>query len=161
MHRTSSHESEDELWNLLDVIHRKSTRLREEFEQLQHLEHEKNQRVRDANVDANSASGSSVDGGNTNLSEMFQLELNRLNKEDMQMLRKERDRLLDKLAEMEAATIAGRIKTNQMADEVTTLHLVKRDLEERLRAALSQKLELNTRLHDLMADGRCDPIPLR
>lgn len=156
MHRTSSHESEDELWNLLDVIHRKSTRLREEFEHLQHLGHERNQ-----HRDASASSSSGSNGDAANLSEMFQLELNRLNKEDMQMLRKERDRLLDKLAEMEAETIAGRIKTNRMEDEVTALNLVKRDLEEQLRAALSQKLELNTRLHDLMADGRCDAIPLR
>lgn len=170
MHRTSSHESEDELWNLLDVIHRKSTRLREEFEHLQHLEHERNNQCRDASANTTTTTvaggdgiSSSVDGGGngTNLSEMFQLELNRLNKEDMQMLRKERDRLLDKLAEMEAETIAGRIKTNRMEDEVTALNLVKRDLEEQLRAALSQKLELNTRLHDLMADGRGDAIPLR
>lgn len=109
---------------------------------------------------ATSGSGDG-DGNGANLSEMFQLELNRLNKEDMQMLRKERDRLLDKLAEMEAETIAGRIKTNRMEDEVAALNLVKRDLEEQLRAALSQKLELNTRLHDLMADGRSDAIPLR
>lgn len=167
MHRTSSHESEDELWNLLDVIHKKSTRLRDEFEHLQHLEHERN-RHRDARANgtgvvAVAAGTSHLDDGNggTNLSEMFQLELNRLNKEDMQMLRKERDRLLDKLAEMEAETIAGRINANRMEDEVTALNLVKRDLEEQLRAALSQKLELNTRLHDLMADGRCDAIPMR
>lgn len=166
MHRTSSHESEDELWNLLDVIHRKSTRLREEFEQLQHSEHERNQH-RDACANGSAAAAAAgsnslvASNGGTNLSEMFQLELNRLNKEDMQMLRKERDRLLDKLAEMEAETIAGRIKTNRMEDEVTALNLVKRDLEEQLRAALSQKLELNTRLHDLMADGRCDAIPMR
>lgn len=144
MHRTSSNESEDELWNLLDVIHRKSTRLRDDMEHLQQLEREK---CRNSNK-------------NSNLSDMFQLELNRLNNEDMQILRKERDRLLDKLAEMEAETISGRIKTHQMEDEVNALNLVKRDLEEQLRAALSQKLELSTRLHDLLAE-RNEVIPMR
>lgn len=67
----------------------------------------------------------------------------------MQILRKERDRLLDKLAEMEAETLAGRIKTNKMEYEVKTLQMLKCDLEEQLRAALSQKLELNSRLHEL------------
>lgn len=169
MHRISSHETEDELWNLLDVIHRKSTRLREEMEHLQHLEREKSPELHHLNHHNNHhlynlnhshhLKDTTHDNNNRNLTEMFQLELNRINTEDMHLLRKERDRLLDKLAEMEAETIAGRIKTNQMEDEVNTLHLVKRDLEEQLRAALSQKLELNTRLHDLLADR--NDIPTR
>lgn len=93
------------------------------------------------------------------LTDMFQLELNRINAEDMVVLRKDRDRLLDKLAEMEAEVVAGRIRTNQMEDDVNTLNLVKRDLEEKLRAALSQKLELSNRLHDLLSDR--NDIPAR
>lgn len=93
------------------------------------------------------------------LSTVFQLELTRINREDMHLLRKDRDRLLDKLAEMEAETVTGRIRTNQMLDEVNALHLVKRDLEEQLRIALSQKLELSTRLHDILAER--NDIPSR
>lgn len=96
---------------------------------------------------------------NRHLSDMFQLELNRINSEDMATLRKDRDRLLDKLAEMEAEVVSGRIRTNQMEDDVNALNLVKRDLEEQLRTALSQKLELNNRLHDLLSDR--NDIPAR
>lgn len=119
-------DAEDELWNLLDVIHRKSTRLREEVDHLQHIERDK---IRPT--------------------AMFKNHLNRISKEDVQILRKERDRLLDKLSEMEAETITGRIKANKMQEEVEALNLVKRDLEEQLKAALSQKIELNSRIHDM------------
>lgn len=155
---SSSHEVEDELWNLLDVIHRKSTRLRDEMEHLQQLE----QQEMIKSSDSSSSHHIHNHHNNTNnrhLSGMFQLELNRINSEDMHLLRKDRDRLLDKLAEMEAETVAGRIRTNQMKDEVNALHLVKRDLEEQLRVALSQKLDLNTRLHDLLKDR--NDIPTR
>lgn len=133
---SATHDTEDELWNLLDVIHRKSTRLREEVENLQQLERD-----------------SRMHQANSNLSEMFQLELNRINKEDIQLLRKDRDRLLDKLAEMEAETIAARIKSTRVEDEMKALNLVKCDLEEQLRTALSQKFELNTRLNELVGNS--------
>lgn len=87
---------------------------------------------------------------NRHLSDMFQLEMNRINGEDMAVLRKDRDRLLGKLAEMEAGMVAGQLQTAEMKNDVNALKLVKRDLEEQLRTALSQKLELNTRLHDLL-----------
>lgn len=98
--------------------------------------------------------------GNRHLSDMFQMELNRINGEDMIALRKDRDRLLDKLAEMEAEVVANRIRTAEMEDDVNALNLVKRDLEEQLRTALSQKLELNTRLHDMLSERNND-IPAR
>lgn len=153
--RVSSHEAEDELWNLLDVIHRKSTRLRDEMEHLRLIE----------NGGSKSPDPHHLHHDHdhqyiaTHLTDIFQLELNRINGEDMVTLRKDRDRLLDKLAEMEAEVVAGRIRTNQMEDDVNALTLVKRDLEEQLRIALSQKLDLNTRLHDLISD-RSD-IPAR
>lgn len=154
LQRTSSHEVEDDLWNLLDVIHRKSTRLRDEMDHLRHLEQKKNSSLQDYAQNDHNSSKCSRD-----LGDLFQLELNRINNEDMSSLRKERDRLLDKLAEMEAETVAGRIRTNRMASEVNALHLVKRNLEEQLRAALSHKMDLNTRLHDVVS-GQND-IPIR
>lgn len=160
----SSHEAEDELWNLLDVIHRKSTRLRDEMEHLRLIEgddksphshhHHHHHHHDDQYMGATHGTTS-----NRHLSDMFQLELNRINGEDMAALRKDRDRLLDKLAEMEAEVVAGRIRTNQMEVDVNALNLVKRDLEEQLRTALSQKLELTTRLHDLLSDR--NDIPAR
>lgn len=141
--RTSSHEVEDDLWNLLDVIHRKSTRLRDEMEHLRLLEQKKNSSMQDYQHNHD------IDKCNVRLRDLFQLELNNINNEDMKMLRKERDRLLDKLAEMEAETVAGQIRTNRMQIEVNALHLVKRSLEDQLRTAISQKLDLNSRLHDV------------
>lgn len=130
-------DAEDELWNLLDVIHRKSTRLRDEVEHLQCLD-----------KDSRRIGSSSSSAGNS-IPTMFQAQLERLSKEDVQILRKERDRLLEKLFEMEAISLADRIKASKQQDEVETLHIVKRDLEEQLAAALSQKIELNNRIHEM------------
>ncbi|XP_055323449.1 uncharacterized protein LOC129578631 isoform X2 [Sitodiplosis mosellana] len=151
--RVSSHEAEDELWNLLDVIHRKSTRLRDEMEHLRLMEgDDKSPLSHHHHHHHDQYMAGAHESSNRHLSDMFQLELNRINGEDMATLRKDRDRLLDKLAEMEAEVVAGRIRTNQMEDDVNALNLVKLDLEEQLRTALSQKLELTTRLHDLLSD---------
>lgn len=130
-------DAEDELWNLLDVIHRKSTRLRDEVEHLQCLD-----------KDSRRTGGSSTSAGDS-IPTMFQAQLERLSKEDVQILRKERDRLLEKLFEMEAISLADRIRASQQQDEVETLNIVKCDLEEQLAAALSQKIELNNRIHEM------------
>lgn len=163
-------DAEDELWNLLDVIHRKSNRLRDEVEHLQNLNKDKNT---SGTVGGGSNSGSCSSSGGTgscsngdsgsnnninnnnhnnnrtNIPTTFQDQLDRLSKEDVQILRKERDRLLEKIFDMEKETLANRIKSSKKHDEVETLHLVKRDLEEQLKVALSQKFELNTRIHDM------------
>ncbi|XP_055625750.1 serine-rich adhesin for platelets isoform X2 [Toxorhynchites rutilus septentrionalis] len=199
-------DTEDELWNLLDVIHRKSNRLREEVDALQQLEREKcrtshtnvvvvsssssssnsnnNNNNNNTNLNAHhhsgssSSSSSSSSGSNNSgnlphahqppvppsanqsatsvgvgvgLAKTFQNQLlvDIVNKDDVQILRKERDRLFDKLSEYEAEAIAGRIRSSKMQDEVDALALAKRELEDQLKAALSQKLELNSKIHDL------------
>jgi hypothetical protein len=128
-------DSDDELWNLLDVIHRKSNRLRDEVEHLQNMERER----------CHSGGSNSPPLPPTS----FKKQLERVNKDDVQILRKERDRLLDKLSEMEAETISERIRASKKQDEIDGLFSAKRDLEDQLRTALSQKLELNSRIHDL------------
>ncbi|XP_068157837.1 serine-rich adhesin for platelets isoform X2 [Drosophila tropicalis] len=130
--RLSCAESDDELLNLLDVIHRKSNRLRDEVEHLQSKE-------------GKIAAG--VDGGMT--PQQFRDQVERLNREDIKQLRKERDKLLDKLAEMEAETLTGRIKAAKMNDQVEELISVKKDLEEQLKLAMAQKLELSSRVQQL------------
>lgn len=122
-------DAEDELWNLLDVIHRKSTRLREEVEYLQNIEKEQSR--------------------TNSIPPSFLNQLERLSKDDVQVLRKERDHLLDKLAEMEAETIASRIRASQAEEKLDALTYAKREVEEQLKIALSQKIEVNTRIHDL------------
>ncbi|XP_064550872.1 serine-rich adhesin for platelets isoform X2 [Drosophila montana] len=135
--RLSCAESDDELLNLLDVIHRKSNRLREEVEQLQSYERQQG----DAAKGAKNGSGMTP--------QQFREQVERLNREDIKQLRKERDRLLDKLAEMEAETLTGRIKAAKMNDQVEELISVKKDLEEQLKLAMAQKLELSSRVQQL------------
>lgn len=136
--RLSCAESDDELLNLLDVIHRKSNRLRDEVEHLQSYERQQ---------------GDSGAKGQKTVSAMtpqqFREQVERLNREDIKQLRKERDRLLDKLAEMEAETLTGRIKAAKMNDQVEGLITVKKDLEEQLKLAMAQKLELSSRVQQL------------
>ncbi|XP_036324763.1 uncharacterized protein LOC118738009 isoform X2 [Rhagoletis pomonella] len=184
LNRLSCHESDDELLNLLDVIHRKSNRLREEMDQLQQYERQ-NLRGASSNLSTNnntnladestttviaaneastpttrsssvlakssSASGSSQSTVNAAglTPKTFREHVERLNKEDIKQLRRERDRLLDKLAEMEAETLTGRIKAAKMNDQVEELISVKKDLEEQLKLAMAQKLELSARVQQL------------
>ncbi|XP_052873241.1 uncharacterized protein LOC128278549 [Anopheles cruzii] len=76
----------------------------------------------------------------------------------VQILRNERDRLLEKMAGYEAETVAGRIRTAKMQDEVDTLTLTVRSLHEQLKAAHSQQLELNSKLHDLHHHHQPQPV---
>ncbi|XP_066248658.1 uncharacterized protein jvl isoform X2 [Euwallacea similis] len=122
-------EAEDELWNLLDVIHRKGTRLKDEVEALQGT-------LRDQAPFGDS-------GGN------FQRVLFHSSADDVRQLRQERDLLLDRLAEMEAEVLAGRLHTSRLQEDLENLLLAKQDLEEQLKAIVSQRGEVNSRIHDL------------
>lgn len=112
------------------MIHRKSNRLREEVEHLRTIERSKCSEKSSSN-------------------QSFQNTLSRVRPEDVQKLRKERDRLLDKLSEMEAETLSCKIKESKMQDEMEVVTAAKKQLEEQLKAALCQKLELNSKLNDL------------
>lgn len=177
--RLSCPESDDELLNLLDVIHRKSNRLREEVERLRIYEQqhqidfneilnmnedcEEDKRLsRDDGEGAAASKDAAVvevvnDDNNDNLRKnntaltpkIFREHVERINRDDIKQLRRERDRLLDKLAEMEAETLTGRIKTAKMSAEVEELTNIKKELEEQLKLAMTQKLELNSRLQQL------------
>lgn len=116
------------MWNLLDVIHRRANR-REESDTFEEL-HNK--------------SGKST----------FQVQLAFMSNDDVQQVRKERDNLLDKVAEMETENLSGRIKESQLQEKLHELQLTKADLEEQLSSALNHKLELNSRIHDLQIVNR-------
>lgn len=121
-------ETEDELWNLLDVIHRKGTRLKDEVEALQ---------------------GALREQGNMREENDFQRVLFTGSADDIRQLRQERDLLLDKLAEMEAEVLAGRVHTSRLQEDLENLLTAKHDLEEQLKAVVSQRGEVNSRIHDL------------
>lgn len=114
---------EDELWNLLDIIHRKGTRLKDEANALQGT-------IRDQAIDKNDHDASfhgvlfaSPSGSSS----------------DVRQLRQERDLLLDRLAEMEAEVLAGRVHTSRLQEDLENLMSTKQDLEEQLKAVVTQR----------------------
>ncbi|XP_055377445.1 putative uncharacterized protein DDB_G0282129 [Condylostylus longicornis] len=149
--RLTFNELDDELLNLLDVIHRKSNKVREEIESIQNRETNRNYKNQATTVlldqFGNKCSFASTSKGCVN-QKVLQEYVDKLNKDDVQLLRKERDELLDKLAEMEAETLTGKIKMTKMENEVDELTKIKRELEEHLKLVLNQKMELNSRLQE-------------
>lgn len=79
----------------------------------------------------------------------FQRSLLHASVDDVRQLRRERDILLDRVAEMEAETLAGRVHTSRLQSDLESLLATKHDLEEQLRTVISQKSELNNRIHDM------------
>jgi hypothetical protein len=185
-------EAEDELWNLLDVIHRKGTKLREDVEYLQQkfqvshrlgmvghkqgdgilrrrslgdieqqlvheseklcVSEERERRLRNLKTGRSQKALLGADGGSLHDGHLLsKLHSNREagSEDELRSLQRERDLLLDKVAEMEAETLASRARASQLQTELGCLVEAKRDLEEQLRAAVSQKTELNSRIHDL------------
>lgn len=132
---SSDSNSDNELWNLLDVIHRRTSRLADEIDNYQ--------KFSNRNVAGQALSGKPA---------AFQSQMNFMNKEDVQILRKERDHMMDKMGDMEAEFLAGRIKESKLQEQLKELQQTKVDLEEKLHTAMSQKHELN-RLNDHHDDG--------
>jgi hypothetical protein len=127
---SSDTSSDNELWNLLDVIHRRTSRLADEIDNYQKF------------------SGRNVAGQSTPAApSTFQSQLNFMSKENVQILRKERDHLMDKMGDMEAEFLASRIKESKLHEQLKELQHTKVELEEQLKTAMSQKYELS-RLSD-------------
>jgi hypothetical protein len=120
--RLTSDSSDNELWNLLDVIHQRTSRLADEIDNYQKF----------GSKQSSSAAVSS-----------FQSQLNFMSKENVLILRKERDHLMDKMGDMEAEFLASRIKESKLHEQLKELRETKVELEEQLKAAMSQKYELN------------------
>uniref|UniRef100_A0A1B6C8Y5 Uncharacterized protein n=1 Tax=Clastoptera arizonana TaxID=38151 RepID=A0A1B6C8Y5_9HEMI len=135
-------EADDELWNLLDLIHRKGTKLRLEVEYLQQKfdKSENNEKKRRTK----SLSDLTTSDNNVVKSEgVSVLDI------EVEGLRRERDLLLDRVTEMEAENLANLTQTNHLLAEIGVLNSEKRDLEDQLRTAIVTKAELNSRIHDL------------
>lgn len=131
-------ETDDELWNLLDLIYRKGTRLKDEVEALQGALREQGEENDFTRVLFTGSTG------------------------DIAHLRQERDLLLDRLAEMEAEVLAGRVHTSRLQEDLENLLSAKQDLEEQLKAVVTQRGEVNSRIHDLhlqfvTKSGACSP----
>lgn len=118
--------SDNELWNLLDVIHRRTSRLADEIDNYQ--------KFGNRNVAGQSTSSEIVGSS---------FQLNFMSKENLQILRKERDHL----------NLANRIKETKLHEQLKELQETKVELEKQLSTAMSQKLELN-RLNDYYDGAR-------
>lgn len=66
-----------------------------------------------------------------------------MSKENVQILRKERDHLMDKMGDMEAEFLASRIKESKLQEQMKELQETKVELEGKLKTAMSQKYELH------------------
>ncbi|XP_035742058.1 putative mediator of RNA polymerase II transcription subunit 26 isoform X1 [Vespa mandarinia] len=138
-------EAEDELWNLLDVIHRKGIRLREEVECLQgRLESVTTEDLASSDVleavrkvthlDSAEHPNSATNDGTTNL----EIEKTTNGRESqVRVLRREKEQLLDKVAELEAETISSRARAQELQTELAALSALKTGLEDRLKAELN------------------------
>ncbi|XP_031783817.1 uncharacterized protein LOC100119980 isoform X3 [Nasonia vitripennis] len=157
-------EAEDELWNLLDVIHRKGVRLREEVESLQACRQSPCSRasanyatgrlesvapeeldvpsdILDAVRKVTSRRRSSHlndDGLVDDDDDEDEEDLLQLSDEGSQLalLQREKLQLLDKVAELEAETISSRARAQELQSELAALSALKNGLEDRLRAGL-------------------------
>ncbi|EZA61067.1 hypothetical protein X777_08279 [Ooceraea biroi] len=149
-------EAEDELWNLLDVIHRKGIRLREEVECLQgRLESVATEELASADVLEAIRKVTGLSDGDESVDRQ-QEQLQRQDSRDPQViaLRREKEQLLDKVAELEAETISSRARAQELQTELAALSALKTGLEDRLRAGLIENTS------DILAPGaqRLQPI---
>lgn len=128
---SNKNEAEEELWNLLDVIQTKGTKLREEVEALQE---EIWERDRPKVPPRRCRSLDSL----PEPSPPFPLDL-----QDLELL-------LDKLTQLETENAASRIRTTELQEEMTALMATKEELEEQLQVVLGQKSELNRCVQQLL-----------
>lgn len=131
-------EAEDELWTLLDLIHRKGTKLRLEVEHLQ----EKYDKSDEFQEERRAKSLQDLREGR-------EPPRTKCDEVEVEGLRREREMLIDRVTEMEAENLANLAQTNQLLAEIGVISAEKRDLEEQLRLAINTKTELNSRIHDL------------
>ncbi|XP_065351914.1 uncharacterized protein jvl [Cloeon dipterum] len=119
----NSDASMDELWNLLDVIQRKGSRLRNEVQELQtKLQHEA---VRGGGGEGTAAADWSPPPGVRSWGDDD-------DPSEVRRLRMERDVLLDKVTEMEAETLQSRARVSQLQAELHQISSIRRGLEDQL-----------------------------
>lgn len=137
-------EAEDELWNLLDVIHRKGIRLREEVECLQgRLESVTTEELASTDVLEVVRNITGLDDADRTIGRGSNIIVDEQHQQDSRdpqviALRREKEQLLDKVAELEAETISSRVRAQELQTELAALSALKTGLEDRLRAGLTE-----------------------
>ncbi|XP_076628509.1 javelin-like isoform X2 [Colletes latitarsis] len=148
-------EAEDELWNLLDVIHRKGIRLREEVECLQgRLESVAPEDLASTDILDAVREVTCLNGERTTTITIEDGTETKDGDPQVVALRREKEQLLDKVAELEAETISSRARAQELQSELAALSALKTGLEDRLRAGLNETSS------DILAPGaqRLQPI---
>ncbi|XP_043250279.1 uncharacterized protein LOC122396173 [Colletes gigas] len=132
-------EAEDELWNLLDVIHRKGIRLREEVECLQgRLESVAPEDLASTDILDAVREVTCLNGERTTTITIEDGTETKDGDPQVVALRREKEQLLDKVAELEAETISSRARAQELQSELAALSALKTGLEDRLRAGLNE-----------------------
>ncbi|XP_046436138.1 extracellular matrix-binding protein ebh isoform X1 [Neodiprion fabricii] len=128
-------EAEDELWNLLDVIHRRGTRLREEVECLQG-------RLESAAPEELGLSDDVLEAVRKVARPEESARIEDDDKVQVTALRREKEHLIDKVTELEAETISSRVRAQELQSELEALAALRNGLEDRLRAEIESKREI-------------------
>ncbi|XP_046744410.1 uncharacterized protein LOC124410120 isoform X3 [Diprion similis] len=128
-------EAEDELWNLLDVIHRRGTRLREEVECLQG-------RLESAAPEELGLSDDVLEAVRKVARPDEPARIDDDDEVQVTALRREKERLIDKVTELEAETISSRARAQELQSELEALAALRNGLEDRLRAEIEAKSEI-------------------
>lgn len=156
--RSKSRETDDELFSLLDTIHSKGTRLKLEVEYLWNRLN-RSKTTTTSNTISSSLTASkrrckSLDdlickntnnAGNTCTAADYTFDCSLRSHfldSELDDLKHERDLLLKKLTDIESEHFANIAQTNRLLAELENVSAEKRDLEERLRAAVSSECEL-------------------
>ncbi|XP_055848619.1 uncharacterized protein LOC129913789 isoform X2 [Episyrphus balteatus] len=143
-------DSDDELLNLLDVIFRKTLRFRQKYPSMPHFEFDKHESYVSSASIPNILSPSSVHP------KVLRFNTNHPLKQNLPRINKERDKLLFKVAELEAEIIKNRIKISKMEKKLDFFTSGNKDLEDQLKVALNENQDLSFELFQ----HKCD-IPSR
>ena len=140
----------DELLGLLDVIHRKAVKLR--AQQLVEAEWTQTQTERHK---AGRATLGAIHEHETSASDTIDIQSSdndtkeRTRRKLFSDGHPDRDHLVDRISELENEALSSNFKVSKLESEISRISRQKELLEEQLRAAISVKSELDSKIHDM------------
>ena len=124
---TDNSASENELWNLLDVIQRRTARVSDDIGH--YHEFEKKKLIEDT-IKKNPLHPTE--------SITFHTNLYHLSKDNVRLLQKERDNMMDKMGDLEAECHYRRIKESNFEQQINEMQETKFNLEQQLKSTTSR-----------------------
>ena len=125
---TENSASENELWNLLDIIQRRTARVSDEIGN--YHEFEKKKRLEDTLKKSPSV--------HPQESITFHTNLYHLSKDSVRLLQKERDNMMDKMGDLEAECHYRRIKESNFQQQLDEMQQTKFNLEQQVKSSTSR-----------------------